>query len=167
MAQFFLLVCCVGFIVCLWGFFYRSAKQKISIQSLHQQIQVLEKQNVQLKQNLSSSAVTTCSCNNPGPSSTSLKNNNANNAGFGSLGYDDPEGSSSLPGSQIVPQQATCRKQLRYSVAKFFEIKEGNCRVGAYNEWMNMMVVSHDVKSSLFPSTVKYRILCQWNYLFR
>ncbi|XP_035703729.1 E3 ubiquitin-protein ligase RFWD3 isoform X2 [Folsomia candida] len=105
-----------------------SAKQKISIQSLHQQIQVLEKQNVQLKQNLSSSAVTTCSC------------------------YDDPEGSSSLPGSQIVPQQATCRKQLRYSVAKFFEIKEGNCRVGAYNEWMNMMVVSHDVKSSLFPN---------------
>lgn len=34
---------------------------------------------------------------------------------------------------------------------KNFNIKEGQSRVGAYNEWMNLLVVTHTINSRLFP----------------
>ncbi|CAL8118232.1 unnamed protein product [Orchesella dallaii] len=35
---------------------------------------------------------------------------------------------------------------------KRFDIKEGSARVGAYNEWMNLLVTSHGITSALYPN---------------
>jgi len=32
-----------------------------------------------------------------------------------------------------------------------FPFKDGECRVGAYDEWLNMLAVSQTVKSALYP----------------
>lgn len=42
-------------------------------------------------------------------------------------------------------------KMPKLKLMKRLDIKEGECRVGAYNEWQNLMVVSHAIKSALFP----------------
>ncbi|ODN04098.1 E3 ubiquitin-protein ligase RFWD3 [Orchesella cincta] len=40
----------------------------------------------------------------------------------------------------------------KIQLVKHFDIKEGNARVGAYNEWMNLLVVSHGITSALYPN---------------
>lgn len=118
--------------------FYRNTKQKITIESLSRQLKVVEEQNIQLRQHC---AVMSSSSNNPGPSSSS------------SYYCDSLRGSQNQNASLLrTPEKRSGRKQLKYSLAKSCEIKEGACRVGAYNDWLNLMVVSHDMKNSLFPS---------------
>lgn len=42
-------------------------------------------------------------------------------------------------------------KMPKLQLIKRLDIKEGESRVGAYNEWQNLIVVSHAIKSALFP----------------
>jgi len=59
-----------------------------------------------------------------------------------------PEPIPAIPStSRGIPGRKSCRFQL----CKQFEIKEGPCRVSAFNDEMNMLVVSHEIKNSLYP----------------
>jgi hypothetical protein len=49
-----------------------------------------------------------------------------------------------------TPGPATPRS-VQLSTLKLFEFP-GEARVGAYNEWMNMLVISQSAKSPLYPS---------------
>jgi hypothetical protein len=61
-----------------------------------------------------------------------------------------------VPPSEPVPSTSRGvvpgRKSCRYVYSKYFDIKEGPCRVGSFNEDLNMLVVSHEIKNSLYPS---------------
>lgn len=110
------------------------------VESQCQQIKSLESQKIrylqsQPCQNCTGGSLSASTSNNPGPST--------------SMAFDllnpptNPAENISLPPG---------RKHLKFTFARYCDIKEAGCRVGAYNEGMNLLVVSHEMKTRLFPS---------------